>query len=73
MKTPDGGLAVVAYAPCVVETKIQGKPVKVVVETEYPFRDEVAIKVTVAEPLTFPLQLRVPGWAEKLTIHAVGI
>ncbi len=47
MKTPDGGLAVVAYAPCVVETKIQGKPVKLVVETAYPFRDEIAIKVTV--------------------------
>ena len=55
MKTPDGGLAVVAYAPCVVETKIQGKPVKVVVETEYPFRDEITIKVTVPEPMTFPL------------------
>jgi hypothetical protein len=70
MKTPDDGLAVIAYAPCVVETKIQGKPVKVAVETSYPFRDEVIIKVTVAEPLAFPLQLRVPGWAEKLTIRA---
>jgi DUF1680 family protein len=69
MKTPDGGLAVVAYAPCVVETTIRGKPVKVEVETEYPFRDEVTIKVTVPEPLTFPLQLRVPGWAEKLTVR----
>jgi DUF1680 family protein len=70
MKTADGGLAVVAYAPCVVETRIQGKPVKVEVDTEYPFRDEVAIKVTVPEPLTFPLQLRVPGWVEKLTIRS---
>ena len=70
MKTPDGGLAVIAYAPCVVETTIQGKPVKVVVETEYPFRDEVTIKITVAEPMAFPLQLRVPGWAEKLTIRS---
>jgi DUF1680 family protein len=69
MKTPDGGLAVVAYAPCVVDTKIQNKPVKIVVETAYPFRDEVAIKVTVPEPLTFPLYVRTPGWAEKLTIQ----
>jgi uncharacterized protein len=73
MKAPDDGLAVIAYAPCVVETKIQGKPVKVVVETEYPFRDEVTIKVTVAEPLAFPLQLRVPVWAEKLTIHSADL
>ena len=58
MKTPDGGLAVVAYAPCVVETKIQGKPVKVEVKTEYPFRDDITIEVTVAEPMTFSLDLR---------------
>jgi DUF1680 family protein len=70
MKTPDGGLAVVAYSPCVVETTIQGKPVKVVVETSYPFRDEVTIRVTVAEPLSFPLNLRAPGWAESLTIQS---
>ena len=75
MKTPDGGLAVVAYAPCVVETKIQGKPVKVEVETEYPFRDEITIKVTCDEPLKSPLEIRVPGWAETShvpgSIHAV--
>ena len=41
--------------PCVVETKIQGKPVKIEVETAYPFRDEITIKVTVPEPLSFPL------------------
>jgi DUF1680 family protein len=70
MKTPDGGLAVVAYSPCVVETTIQGKPVKVVVETSYPFRDEVTIRVTVAEPMSFPLHLRAPGWAESLTIRS---
>src|SRR5262249_9771247 len=69
MKTGDGGLAVVAYAPCVVETRIQGQPVKVGVETEYPFRAGVTLKVTAREPLAFPLHLRVPGWAEKLTIH----
>ncbi len=70
MKTPDGGLAVVAYSPCVVETTIQGKPVKVVVETSYPFRDEVTIRVTVAEPMSFPLNLRTPGWARRMTIRS---
>lgn len=70
MKTPDGGLAVVAYAPCVVETKVRGKPVKVEVETSYPFRDELTIKVTVPEPMTFPIYLRPPEWADVLTIRA---
>ena len=64
MATSDGGLAAVAYAPCVVETKIQGKPVKVEVKTEYPFRDTIEICVTVPEEMTFPLQLRLPEWAD---------
>jgi DUF1680 family protein len=70
MKTPDGGLAVTAYAPCVVETRIQGKPVKLAVETAYPIRDEVAITVTVPELTTFPLHLRIPGWVEQARIES---
>ena len=62
MKSADGGLAAIAYAPCVVETQIQGKPVKVEVTTEYPFRDTIQIAVTVPEPMSFPLHLRVPAW-----------
>jgi hypothetical protein len=68
MKTADDGLAVVAFAPCVIETKIQGKPVKVAVETMYPFRSEIAIAITVPEPMTFPLYLRRPEWAKDAEI-----
>ncbi len=63
MKSPDGGLAAVSYAPCVVETEVAGKPVKVEVKTDYPFREEVAITVTVPEPMEFPLHMRLPSWA----------
>ena len=73
MKTPDGGLAVVAYAPCVIETKIQGKSVKVAVETAYPFRDKITITVTVPEPMTFPLHLRLPVWAETAEFSAPNL
>ncbi len=73
MKTADGGLAVVAYAPCVIETKIQGKPVKVTVETAYPFRDKITITVTVPEPMTFPVQLRIPDWAEEVELAAPDV
>jgi hypothetical protein len=70
MKTVDGGLAAIAYAPCVIETKIQGKPVKVNVDTSYPFRDEIAITVTVVEPMTFPLHVRIPAWADRINLHS---
>ncbi len=68
MKTPKGGLAAVSYAPCVVETQIQGKPVKIEVLTHYPFEDSVEIAVTVPEPMTFPLYLRKPAWSSFLVV-----
>jgi hypothetical protein len=72
MKTNDGGLAAIAYAPCVIETQLQGKPVKVAVETDYPFRDTIAITVTAPDPVEFPLHLRVPGWARTFEVRDPG-
>jgi hypothetical protein len=59
----DGGLAALAYAPCVVETTVNGKPVKVETITDYPFRDEVTIRVTNPELMELPLCVRVPSWS----------
>ena len=66
MKTDDGGLAAIAYAPCVIKTTIQGKPVKVEVVTDYPFRDVIHIQATVPEAMTLPLHVRKPGWSKYL-------
>jgi hypothetical protein len=68
MSSRDGGLAAIAYAPCVVETKIQGSLVRVEVKTAYPFRDTIAISVTVPKPVEFPLHLRVPAWTAEPTL-----
>ncbi len=62
-RTLDGGLAALAYAPCVVETTVHGKPVKVETITDYPFRDEMTIKVTNPEPMDLPLYVRIPSWS----------
>ncbi|MDQ2800223.1 MAG: glycoside hydrolase family 127 protein [Armatimonadota bacterium] len=66
--TPDGGLAAVAYGPCEVHTKIAGQEVTLIEETDYPFRDQIRLKVQMAAPLAFPLRLRIPSWAEGATI-----
>jgi hypothetical protein len=60
----DGGLAVAAYAPCVVRTVLDGVKVELEVETLYPFREEITIHVRVEEPVRFPIHLHIPGWAE---------
>lgn len=68
MATPDSGLAVIAYAPCQATHKFRGSPVTLAVQTDYPFRDTVSLKLTTAEPARFPLVLRLPGWAPRVSV-----
>ncbi len=72
MRTPGEGLAAVAYAPSEVRFHSQGVPVTVSLETEYPFRETLTLKVAAQGEVTFPLLLRVPGWAEGATLQAEG-
>ncbi|MHC4563209.1 MAG: beta-L-arabinofuranosidase domain-containing protein [Planctomycetota bacterium] len=72
MKTHDGGLAAVAYAPSRVTTDIDGTPVTVVLETEYPFRDSLKFTVAAEKATKFPLLLRIPAWAEGATVAVAG-
>jgi hypothetical protein len=65
MRSPDGGLAAIAYAPCKVEARLDGKPVRIEVDTRYPFRKVIEVSVTVPERMSFPLHLRIPGWSER--------
>jgi len=64
MRSPDDGLAAIAYAPCAVRTTVREVGVSVDVETEYPFDGRIQITVHADEPVQFPLHLRVPAWAE---------
>ncbi len=73
MKTEDGGLAVLAYAPCVVKTEIQGVPVTITVDTEYPFRDRVEITVSTRRTVSFPIRLRIPAWSDGAIVEYGGI
>ena len=72
MASPDDGIVAAAYAPSEVHTVIRGVPVLIVEETTYPFRGEIQITVEPQSPLRFPLQLRIPAWAEGGTIHVNG-
>src|SRR6185295_12341377 len=63
MRTPEDGLAAVAYGPCAVRTTVRGASVEIDVATEYPFDGTIRIAVRADRAVRFPLQLRVPGWA----------
>ncbi|MCX8170461.1 MAG: glycoside hydrolase family 127 protein [Candidatus Bathyarchaeota archaeon] len=72
MRTADGGLAAVAYAPCVVKTSVRDTPIEINVITDYPFREEVDIDINVEEKTLFPLYLRIPSWSEDAIIKVDG-
>ena len=66
------GLAVVAYAPSQVEFMVNGSPVIIRLETDYPFRETLEFTVETSKRLSFPLLLRIPAWAEGAVIEQEG-
>ena len=71
MTRPDGVVFAV-YAPASVETKINGTPVEVKLETDYPFKQELNFTVSVKRETEFAIYLRIPEWAEKGIITING-
>jgi hypothetical protein len=69
MRTPDEGICAAAYAPSRASFRARGVPVTVSLETDYPFRDHLAISVEAERAVAFPLVLRVPAWADGATIR----
>jgi hypothetical protein len=66
------GLVAGVYGPCEVHTTVRGVSVHIVEETSYPFHGSARIAMNPASPVTFPLQLRIPAWAEGTTIRVNG-
>jgi hypothetical protein len=73
MATNDNGLALVTYGPSVVKAKV-GKGTEVIVteETNYPFSGTVRLTINTGKAVTFPIDMRIPGWADSATILFKG-
>ena len=72
MRSADDGLVATLYSPCSVKTTVRGTTVRVLEETEYPFRESVRVTLTPDAPLKFPLSMRIPGWANEATVTVNG-
>jgi uncharacterized protein len=69
MATNDNGLALVAYGPSVVKARVaNGREVTISEETNYPFKGSVKLTINSEKPVRFPIELRIPGWADSVTI-----
>ncbi len=59
----DDGLTVSYYGPCIVKATIPHiGQVKLEIDTDYPFEDEVRVKVELEKPTDLTLRFRIPGW-----------
>ena len=72
MATPDGGLALLAYAPCETAVQLDKGPLRLRVDTRYPFEGEVLVQFYLPQPASFPLMLRIPGWAKGAEVKVNG-
>lgn len=72
MKTADGGLAAVMYAPNVVETELAATKVKITTVTDYPFGENLKLTIVPAKPSAFPLRLRMPEWCTATSVAVNG-
>lgn len=70
--TDDEGFAAVSYAPCTVRFKSGKTPVRLTVETGYPFEQVVRIRVETGSAKQMPILLRIPEWAQEATVAVNG-
>jgi hypothetical protein len=70
--TPNGGLALIAYGPTVVNAMAGGTQVQITEDTGYPFEEQVRLHVCVGNSVVFPLVLRIPGWCHNASITVNG-
>ncbi len=73
MATNDNGLIAVTYSPSIVKAKVsKGKEITIIEETDYPFKGDIKLRISTGGTVRFPLYLRVPGWADSVTINFKG-
>jgi len=66
MASSDGAMAAMVYAPCEVSAVADdGTRVRILEETDYPFRNSVKLVINPERAADFSLQLRIPGWCNR--------
>ncbi|BDD12803.1 hypothetical protein FUAX_52350 (plasmid) [Fulvitalea axinellae] len=73
MATPDNGLAATLYSASEVTATVgEGTQVTLTEETNYPYEEQVQVRVNTPEEVCFPLYLRIPGWCGQATAKING-
>lgn len=69
----EDGVYVDLFAPSTLECKVAGEPLRLRMETAFPFQPEVKLLVTQVKPVQAKLRVRIPAWAAaKVPVHVNG-
>ena len=69
MAAREDGLALMGYVPSLLRWKIDSTAVSIRVEGKYPLDGEVTVTVQAKKPVSFPLHLRIPAWAQEAHVQ----
>jgi hypothetical protein len=67
--TTEDGVAVNLYAPGEATVSINGQPVKILQETDYPINNNVKLTVQPEKPVHFTLWVRIPHWSRQTSLN----
>lgn len=67
------GIASCVFVPAEVNTNIDGVPVRVALDTYYPFRGKLTYTVTAERPVTFDLDIRIPAFAQSMAVDGEAV
>jgi DUF1680 family protein len=68
----DGGLYVNLYEPSTIDWDVKGQPVRLALESRFPFDPQVSLTVTTPAPVKMKLRVRIPSWATQKMALAVN-
>lgn len=72
LKTKEGGIAAMVYAPSTLSTNVNGVDVVINEQTCYPFEEQIAFSFSFPDKkqksAEFPFELRVPAWSNGYTL-----
>lgn len=66
------GVQIHQYATAQLDVVVQGEPVQIVMESEYPWQGQITLTMNVAPSLPWALSLRLPQWCRKYNVWLNG-
>lgn len=74
MQGTDGGLTATLYGPSKVNATVGAErdPIEIVQTTNYPFDEQINLKINAKRAVEFPLSLRIPSWCSNPKIAVNG-